>query len=315
MAMNAGYGSTISEEPHERGPLVGKAAAWAINGNLYAPTPETVRDLPSGFYRGVQTARGPMAEKFAIDVDGIMALPDPTCDMLVSEFVTFWERAQKFTEMGLIAKRGILLHGPPGSGKTSALQRMAAHAIKALGGIVWFITDPHVDSILLKELRQIEPDRPLIVVYEDLDGILERCHQSMVLAMLDGELQVRNAVNVATTNYIERLGSRIVDRPGRFDRVTRVGMPTEAARIAYIKGRIPAISESVLSDWVEASEGWSIAHLRELVVAVEVLGEAPEAVIQRLTDMGQLPVGEWQDEERVVGFGQKAMQVPRRGFR
>jgi hypothetical protein len=291
------------------------AAAWAIYGNRFKPVPETRPELPAGFYRTVETNTGLYAEKFAIDIDGLMELPDPTCDMLVAEFITFWERAHKFAKMGLIAKRGILLHGPPGSGKTSALQRMAAHAIQKLNGIVWFVTNPHVDSIMLKELRQIEPSRPLIVIYEDLDGILERCHQSMVLAMLDGELQVKNAVNIATTNYIERLGSRIVDRPGRFDRVQRVGMPNIEARTAYILGRIPALPDQTVAAWVEASEGWSIAHLRELVVAVEVLGEDPEAVIERLVEMGNLPVGEWEDEGRVVGIGRELQRVPKRGFR
>lgn len=312
------YAGTIEPGvPHDGRPQQpeGKSAAWAVHGNLFKPTPETLRELPAGFYRGVSHPSGHYAERFEIDIDGLMELPDPTCDMLVAEFITFWERAQKFAEMGLIAKRGILLHGPPGSGKTSALQRMAAHAIKRLNGIVWFVTYAELDSQLLKELRQIEPSRPLIVIYEDLDGILERTHQSIVLAMLDGELQVKNAVNIATTNYIERLGARIVDRPGRFDRVQRVGMPNEEARTAYIKGRIPAISSETLAAWVKASEGWSIAHLRELVVAVEVLGEDPKAVIERLVEMGQLPIGEWEDNERVIGIGGRIPSVPKRGFR
>lgn len=311
------FGDTSGNQPilaQSREPE-GKAAAWAVHGNLYGPTPETLLNLPSGFYRGIMTGKGPFAERFAIDIDGLMELPDPVCDMLVAEFVTFWERAHRFAKMGLIAKRGILLHGPPGSGKTSALQRMAAHAIQKLNGVVWFITDPHVDSILLKELRQIEPDRPLIVVYEDLDGILERSQQSMVLAMLDGELQVKNAVNIATTNYIERLGARIVDRPGRFDRVQRVGMPNIEARTAYFLGRIPTLPDKTVAAWVEASEGWSIAHLRELVVAVEVLGENAEAVIERLREMGRLPVGEWGEDESVVGFGRAIGTTLKRGFR
>tara|TARA_R100000963_G_scaffold35056_1_gene31525 strand:+ start:25773 stop:26510 length:738 start_codon:yes stop_codon:yes gene_type:complete len=233
-----------------------------------------------------------MLRRMNIDVDDLIDLPDPTTDMLLKEFVTFWQKAEKYAERGMSAKRGLLLWGPPGSGKTSAVQKMATHMMRVLEGIVVMAGEPDTTSTLLHDLRAIEPKRPLIVVYEDIDALVERYGEAQFLAMLDGEKQIANVVNVATTNYPERLDRRFADRPGRFDRVQYVGMPLAAARRAYFKARLPDICEQRLERWVSKSEDWSIAHLRELVVATEVLGDEDAETIERVDGMRDRPNSE-----------------------
>lgn len=260
-------------------------ASWAVMGNVYQPVPDTTKKLPAGFYACKSSMRGPYFELMDITTDGLLRLPDKTTDMLLHEFVTFWERIDKFAHRGLSPKRGIMLWGPPGSGKTSAVQVMAQHMIDALDGVVVMAAEPETTAALLAGLRTIEPTRPIIVVYEDLDALVERFGEAQFLAMLDGELQVADVVNVATTNYPELLDARFIDRPGRFDRVQYVGMPTEEARRCYLKARLTEIEPGRLERWVDASDGWSIAHLRELVVATDVLGESDDATIDRVDDM------------------------------
>jgi SpoVK/Ycf46/Vps4 family AAA+-type ATPase len=165
------------------------------------------------------------------------------------------------------------------------------------------VNDPHITAAALQLFRQLEPDRPVITLYEDIDALVERGNQSGILALLDGELQISGVVSVATTNYPENLDPRFTDRPGRFDRVTLVGMPLPEARAAYFAAKAPDVPEPRRERWVIASDNWSIAHLRELVVAHLVLGEDDEATIERLTNMrDQLPKS---DDARTtsVGFG------------
>jgi SpoVK/Ycf46/Vps4 family AAA+-type ATPase len=100
---------------------------------------------------------------------------------------------------------------------------------------------------------------------------------------------------VATTNYPERLGERLINRPSRFDRIFKIGMPGEQARRMYIvslleRGKKVGIldQKSIQVDrWIEDTEGLSFAHLRELYIGVVLLGDPYEEVIEMLKEMGQ----------------------------
>lgn len=263
---------------------------YAHSDGIYWGSPETCDALAPGFYTPTEVRGAPAFARINTTTDNLLRLPDPTCDMLLNEFVLFWTRAHDMAKRGLTAKRGLLLYGPPGSGKTSAVQLMSHHMIREMGGVVVFVTHPGGTALSLQLLRQLEPDRPVILLYEDIDAMVQRFGEAELLALLDGELQVGNVVNVATTNYPEHLDRRFTDRPGRFDRVTLVGMPQPDARAAYFAAKAPDVPEPRRDQWVIASDGWSIAHLRELVVAHLILGESDDAVIARLTGMReQLP--------------------------
>lgn len=265
---------------------VGKSRVWAVSGDVYSGIPGAEKGLPGAFFSvGMDGYGRPQLTVMKIKLDELIDLPDDTTKMLHAEFSRFWTAAPKIAQLGLSVKRGILMVGPPGSGKTSVIQAMAGHMIRDLGGVVIYAERPDHTSACLAMLRKIEPERPLIVVYEDLDALVERYGESGYLSLLDGETQIGNVCNVATTNYPERLDKRFVDRPGRFDRIAVVDMPSDIARTAYIKARMPDIDEDVLERWVRKSSGWSIAHLRELIMATQALGEDPSETIERLNDM------------------------------
>lgn len=277
-------------------------AVWAVSGETYWASPNAVDTLPPGFYRCCNSMRGAYLERMEFSSDEILRLPDPVCDMLLKEFVTFWASAEKFAQRGLSAKRGLILWGPPGSGKTTAVAQMAAHMIEEKGGIVVVASDPSTTTECLHNIRKIEPTRPLIVVYEDLDALVERHGEAHYLALLDGEYQISNVVNVATTNYPERLDRRFVDRPGRFDRVTFVDFPQEEARAAYFAAKAPEVDELKRARWVKETEGWSIAHLRELIVATLALGDGDEETIERLNEMREMIASDQPPELNAVGL-------------
>ena len=291
---------------------------WAHSDGIYWGSPETADALQPAFYEtGAAPGIGSLLRRLSMKTDDLLRLPDPICDVLLEEFVKFWDRSDEMRKRGLSAKRGLLLYGPPGSGKTSAVQIMAHHMIRERGGIVVLVGEPGTTAGSLQLLRQLEPNRPVILLYEDIDALVERWGEAGFLALLDGELQIGNVVNVATTNYPERLDPRFTDRPGRFDRITLVGMPLAPARRAYFDAKAPDVAEPRRERWVLASDGWSIAHLRELVVAHLVLGEPDDEVIARLTGMReQLPKS---DDARTstLGFGERsnARVLERRGYR
>lgn len=282
----SGRGGDYDADDYTDNASIAKGRIWSVAGDVYQGISGATKKLVGAFYSvSVDSYGRPQLTKMKIGLDDLVDLPDETTKMLHTEFSKFWTAAPKISSMGLSVKRGIMMVGPPGSGKTSAIHAMAGHMIKDLGGVVIYAGRPDHTSACLALFRRIEPDRPLIVVYEDLDALVERYGESGYLSLLDGETQIGNVCNVATTNYPERLDKRFVDRPGRFDRIAVVDMPSAQARAAYIKARMPDIEEELLDKWVRRSDGWSIAHLRELIMATQALGEDAGETIDRLNDM------------------------------
>jgi hypothetical protein len=283
---------------------VAAASCWAKNGNSYFPVSSVTDTMPPGAYRCMLSNNGPYFEKMAINIDNLLHLPDSTTEKLLAEFATFWTLKPKFDARGFTFKRGMLMWGPPGSGKTSAVWQMTEHLIKEKHGIVVFAENPQITTWCLNLLRRIEPERPVIVVYEDIDAIIRRHGDHELLALLDGEFQINRVVHLATTNYPHLLDKRFVDRPSRFDTIMKVGMPSEEARRFYFQHKEPELPPETIERWVAESDGYSIAHLREVIIATQCFGQDEEVVFTRLGKMRQKMVANDDDEvmEGKLGF-------------
>jgi hypothetical protein len=277
---------------------------WALGGNgRYMPVGATAPKLPAGVYETFAVPGMWGLELTDIASDGIYILPDMATQTLMDEVNKFWSSEQKYRDHNLLYKRGLLLWGPPGGGKTVAVKLLMSELVKR-DGVVILAQNIQLVILCLKAIRRIEPNRNLIVVLEDIDEIINYNGESHVLSMLDGENNVDNILHLATTNYPDRLGARIINRPSRFDRRVYVGMPSDEARRAYLdKATRGGLNSEELDKWIKDTKELSIAHLRELVAAVHCLDQPYEDVIERLKQMA-VPV---KSEE---GFKRKGM-----GFR
>jgi intein/homing endonuclease len=188
------------------------------------------------------------------------------------------------------------------SGKTTSLI-MAAESMVKQGGVVLIADMPGVLKILLRELRLVEADRPMTVIWEDLDAVIKRYGESEVLEILDGESQVNGIVFVATTNYPEDLDARIVNRPSRFDRVEHIDMPNAESRALYLNAKVGTTIAPDGTDLVVATKDMSIAHLRELVAAIWCFGSDAQDVLKRLVDMEKVPHSDRHNNKSKTGFG------------
>ena len=175
------------------------------------------------------------------------------------------------------------------------------------GGISVFITNPYHAAKALARLRRIEPNRPIVANLEDVDAIQKEYGESKVLALLDGELQIDNIVFIATTNYPENLDDRIINRPSRFDVVKKIGMPSPGARAMYLGTKVERLlleeHDGELDEWVNGTDGFSIAHLKELILQVEVFNNPLGYSIKRLQHMMDYhPKSTDNDEKISYGF-------------
>lgn len=277
---------SVSNDHRESPADASRYEQWATAGGLFWPSQRTTPELSPGVYAiRMQPDRGAILCLRNVVTDDLLSLPDDASASLVDEFATFWTRGDRFRARGLTHKRGFLLWGPPGSGKTSTIALMCQRLVCEHGGVVILADHPVMAAEGLAVLRQIEPDRPLVVILEDLDALIQKSGESQWLALLDGETQIDRVVFIATTNYPERLDKRFVNRPSRFDTIRYIGMPSAAARDVFFKHRAPELSSEERRQWVSQTEGFSVAHLRELVIAHYCFDQSVASVIKRLDGM------------------------------
>lgn len=279
---------------------------WKVLGNgVFQPCGPTCETLPSGMYKPDTDSYGnPLVNRIDVRTDDLMRLPDTAGDQVIDAIHRFWQEREVVEQRGYLFKRGILLWGSPGTGKTSVIQILAADLIQQ-GGIVLHGTNPEITERVMQALRRVEPRRPLIVLLEDVDELCSIYGEARLLALLDGETQTDNVVFIASTNYPERLDKRFINRPGRFDEIIKVGMPNAGAREMYLRSKLssPELELLGVSKMVRDTEGFSIAHLRELIYAVFCDKRDYAVTLARLKGMARVPKSAQNGE---LGFGAKA---------
>lgn len=289
--------------------LAGLVQWTTSNGKMFLPASTTVPKLAPGVYE-INTSQtvGIYFEKFDVLPQGLLRFPQTNSENVVEEIQKFWDRESIFKEFKLTYKRGIILWGPPGSGKSCTIQLIMRDVVDR-GGIVVRFTSPGLFLAGMRILREIEPKTPVVVLMEDIDSTLEHYSETEVLNILDGVNQLEKIVYLATTNYPERLGARIIQRPSRFDKRFKIDHPNEESRRIYFNFIIgdKKIKELKinLDQWVEDTEGFSLAHLKELFTAVVILGDDYDKAILTLADMREDRPTSEDDERRNLGFACK----------
>jgi len=185
----------------------------------------------------------------------------------------FFRNRDTYERYGVPWKRGIILVGPPGNGKT--------HAVKAL------VNALGQDCLYVKSFRSQMPDEysirnvfararmsgPCILVLEDLDSLITSQNRSFFLNELDGFAGNDGILTLATTNHPERLDPAIVDRPSRFDRKYPFDLPAAEERVAYVEmwnGTLQPelrLSAGGVVTIGERTNGFSFAYLKELFIS------------------------------------------------
>lgn len=203
-----------------------------------------------------------------------LILPAELKRELQTDFAQFFAARATYERYGVPWKRGALLTGPPGNGKT--------HTVKAL---INQLRQPCLYVKSFKSRYQTEHGNiravfararqaaPCLLVFEDLDALIDDKNRAYFLNELDGFAANTGVVVLATTNYPERLDPAIIDRPSRFDRKYYFAPPAHAERLAYLRTWHDALnaemrlSDAGLAEVVAETEGFSFAYLKELFMS------------------------------------------------
>lgn len=283
-------------------------STWSSgDGKSFFPSTKPKLALTPGVYEIKHSQqKGVYFQKTPVNVDGLVKFEDSVFSEVTAEITKFWSSEALYRKYGLMYKRGILLYGPPGSGKTSLVQMIMSDVIRR-GGVVLKFENPNIFPDGMRVLREIQSDTPVVVLMEDIEAIIDYWSESQVLNILDGVNRVDKVVFISTTNFPEKLGDRVINRPSRFDKRFKVGHPSEASRKIYLEHLVKVGGKKIKIDikkWVKDTEDMSIAHIKELFTAVVIIGDKYSDAIETLRSMREdSPSSDEDISTEELGFG------------
>jgi ATPase family associated with various cellular activities (AAA) len=218
------------------------------------------------------------------DADLFRSIQGTTLDSLVlerglkeeiySDFLRFFDSKSLYENHRIPWKRGVLFLGPPGNGKT--------HAIKGLVNLMKlpclyvrsFKNQYQTDHKMIQQVfARARTTAPCLLVFEDLDALLDDNNRSYFLNELDGFAANEGIMTIATTNHPERLDPAILDRPSRFDRKYTFHIPDQEERQRYLALRSEGLEQTLrlspdeIEKIANLTEDFSFAYLKELVLS------------------------------------------------
>ncbi|EXJ54262.1 hypothetical protein A1O7_09599 [Cladophialophora yegresii CBS 114405] len=198
----------------------------------------------------------------------------------LQELVEFLKNPDKFNQLGGKLPKGVLLVGPPGTGKT-----MLARAVAGEAGVpVFYMSGSEFDELYVgvgaKRVRdlftQARNKAPAIIFIDELDAVGGKRNArdpayakqtlNQLLTELDGFSPSTGVILIAATNYPESLDKALV-RPGRFDRTVNVPLPDVRGRVQILKHHMrnmPIAADVDATNLARATSGMSGADLENL---------------------------------------------------
>jgi transitional endoplasmic reticulum ATPase len=238
---------------------------------------------------------------------------------LISDVQGFFDNQSLYKQFAVPWKRGVILHGVPGNGKTVSIKALMASLYSRPDPIPSlyvksFETNCQTEQYAIRQIfQQARKMAPCLLIFEDLDSLVNDDIRSYFLNEVDGLESNDGILMIGSTNHLDKLDPAISKRPSRFDRKYHFKIPGEEERRAYaeywrkklLKNETVEFPEDLCGVIAKLSEGFSFAYLKELFVMAllslvrgfkgddfEILNKKDATISET-----QIPGGEEEDKE------------------
>ena len=198
---------------------------------------------------------------------------------LINDVESFFGSQSTYLQYNIPWKRGVILYGPPGCGKTISIKALM-NTVHRKG-----VSNLYVKSFKASgcqsdqaSIRQIfvkaRAVAPALLIFEDLDSLVTDELRSFFLNEVDGVEENNGLLIIGSTNHIDRLDTSITKRPSRFDRKFHFKTPSEQERRMYCQYWQTKLQPNPDIDFTyevcqavaAATDGFTFAYLKELFV-------------------------------------------------
>ncbi len=226
------------------------------------------------------------------------------------------EHQAKYKEYNIPIKRGILLAGKPGSGKTLTC-RWLRHLSIVEGFVTRIVTMQDYTQAeahgRVHNLFSLPRNRSGIIFFDDMDTFVKRRDNVQIMTFLtefDGIIPKEGIVNIFTTNELQELEEAFV-RPGRIDLFLTFRSPSKKLKVRFVKEKFHQniLSLIDLNAVVEKSKNYTFAELEEIrkLLTIDYLNKE-EVSVEKTFNLFELHRAEFAERAK-MGFGMKEEQV------
>ncbi len=225
---------------------------------------KNTKSIMEGIFTIKSSCFGTYLEKNVM-ADGVLPiLNDNLTEKLMKEIKTFRKSEKLYNSYNFDYKRGILLYGEPGCGKTTFIK----HVIKNLKALTILCSVKSYEHVVFLEDffgKNSFDDYLKIIVMEDIDG-MDNGIRSRVLNMLDGVFNVRKTIFLATTNFPHQLDKALINRPSRLDSLYHIESPNEKSRRCFLNLYFKGLSKKTMDEALVETKTFRGCHFKEILL-------------------------------------------------
>lgn len=229
-----------------------------------------------------------------------------THDNILEDFVSteeitkkadaFFSKLDVYAKFGIeVPKRGMVLYGSAGGGKTTALKKtIDKYANDKETVVIIWSTDKLEASHVKEFIKTFEYKnvKKIIMIMEDLGGVevdqIRMQSEASLLSLLDNQEKIFKLpiLIIATTNYPEIFMANLMNRPGRFDDKIEVPFPSAEQRRKLLEFFATEPISKEVSDLIESkkTQEFTPAHIKEIVIRSAIHDKTLEQVILEISE-------------------------------
>jgi SpoVK/Ycf46/Vps4 family AAA+-type ATPase len=202
-------------------------------------------------------------------------------EMLKMNTIDILDKIEIYKKNNIPLRRGFLLSGPAGVGKTLAIKIICSE-LKGKATIIWLTAANMSKAFIMKKAFDLARElSPSVIIMEDLDLLFQDRETGEgtvptmlgeLLNQLDGLVENDQMIVLGTTNYIKKIEKALKNRLNRFNRIIEFSLPDEEIRLKmlnlYTKDlRLESID---LGEFARKTKEFTGAQLKELVQTASI---------------------------------------------